>query len=230
MTWETWKVDRSRKTMRSMLDDLKKKIDPGEADVLVGVLGPSGPSELPTGTTDYLTGTLLIRLGQPGSAVPLALHELGHIFGAVDLDEKNTVMNPRDPGSKFDSFSSRVIRLNRNRAFHTQMFPFPAELTEQVISEYEGRAALGRAEPEIHLFLAYLYIQTGDSVSAKKACLDVLRTNSELTETHNLLGNLYLSQRRTDEAIAEYRRVLEVQPGASSRPLQPRFGFPANWK
>jgi Flp pilus assembly protein TadD len=195
-----------------MLDDLKNKVDPGEADVLVGVIGPSSPSELPAGTTDYLTGALLIRLGQPGSAVPLSLHELGHIFGAVDLDEKNTAMNPRDPGSNFDAFSSRVIRLNRNRAFHTQTFPFPDELADQVIAEYEGRAALGRAEPEIPLFLAYLYIQTGDTSSAAKACLDVLRTNSELTEVHNLLGNLYLAQRRSDEAIAEFRRVLESSP------------------
>lgn len=210
--WETWKVDKTRKTLRGMLDDLKKKVDPGEADVLIGVLGPSGPSESPTGIADYLTGALLLRLGQPGSAVPIAIHELGHIFGAVDLEERNTAMNPRDPGSKFDAFSARVISLNRNRAFHTQIFPFPAGLIKEVIAEYEDRAALGRAEPEIGLFLAYLYIQTGDTASATKACLEVLRTNSELTEIHNLLGSLYLAQRKTDEAIAEYRQVLERSP------------------
>ena len=212
ITWETWKVDRSRNTMRSMLDDLKKKVDPGEADVLVGVVGPSDPSELPTGIADYITGVILLRLGRPGAGVPIAIHELGHIFGAVDLDEKNTAMNPRDPGSKFDAFSARVISLNRNRAFHTQMFPFPAGLIKEVIAEYEGRAALGRSEPEIRLFLAYLYIQTGDTASATRSYLDLLRTNSELTEIHNLLGNLYLAQQKTDEAIAEYRRVLEVSP------------------
>jgi tetratricopeptide (TPR) repeat protein len=210
--WETWKVDKTRNTLRAMLDDLKNRVDPGEADVLIGVLGPSGPSDAPTGTADYLTSSLLLRLGQPGSAVPIAIHELGHIFGAVDLDEKNTAMNPRDPGSKFDSFSARVISLNRNRAFHTHMFPFPPGLIKEVIAEYEGRAALGRAEPEIRLFLAYLYIQTGDLASATKACLEVLRTNSELSEIHNLLGNLYLAQRRTNEAIAEYRKVLERSP------------------
>jgi tetratricopeptide (TPR) repeat protein len=210
--WDTWKADRSRNTMRSMLDDLKKKVDPGEADVLVGVAGPAGPSDAPTGIADYFTGVILLRLGRPGAAVPIAIHELGHIFGAVDLDEKGTAMNPRDPGSKFDAFSARVISLNRSRAFHAQMFPFPAGFIKEVIAEYEGRAALGRAEPEIHLFLAYLYIQAGDTAAATKACLNVLRTNSELTEIHNLLGNLYLAQRRADEAIAEYRLVLARNP------------------
>lgn len=209
ITWETWKVDKTLNTMPAVLNDFKRKVGPGEADVVIGVLGPSGPTDSPAGIADYFNGYVLLRLGQPGAAVRVAIHELGHIFGAVDLDEKNTIMNPRDPGWQFDTFSTRVISLNKDRSFHTQRFPSPRSLIKEVIAEYEGRASLKRSEPEIQLFLAYLYIETEDYASASKACTEVLKVNAGLTEIHSLLGNLYLAQGRTDEAIAEYRKVLE---------------------
>jgi tetratricopeptide (TPR) repeat protein len=148
-------------------------------------------------------------LSPPGTAIPLFIHELGHIFGAVDLDEKNTAMYPRDPGLKFDAFSARVIGLNRDRTFHAQAFPVPAVSIKEVIGAYEARAALGRREPEIHLFLAYLYIEIKDYASASRECVEVLKADAGLTEIHSLLGSLFLAQGRTEEAIAEYRAVLE---------------------
>jgi Flp pilus assembly protein TadD len=210
--WEAWQIDKATGTMQGLLDDLKKKIAPGEADMVIGVLGPSGPADSPIGTADYFCAYILLRLGQPESALPVVIHELGHVFGAVDLDEKNTAMNPRNPAPKFDAFSARVIGLNKNRSFHTQGFPSPPGLIKEIIAEYEARASLNRAEPEIPLFLAYLYIETKDYASATKACIEVLKANSENTEIHGLLGNLYLAQGRTNEAIAEYRRVIEWNP------------------
>jgi tetratricopeptide (TPR) repeat protein len=209
ITWDTWKIDKSLTTTRAMLDDLRKKVDPGGADILIGVLGPSSPYELPTGIADYLTSVLMLRLGGPGTAVPIAIHELGHIFGAVDLDEKNTVMNPGNPRSRFDTFSARVISLNKGRSFHTQTFPCPRSSISEVIAAYEDRASLGRSEPEIHLFLAYLYIGIKDYAAASRECVEVLKANAGLGEVHSLLGYLYLAQGRTNEAIAEYRMVLE---------------------
>ena len=210
--WETWKIDKTAGTMQGLLNDLKKKIAPGEADVVIGVLGPSGPGDSPTGIADYFSAYILLRLGRPGAALPVVIHELGHIFGAVDLDEENTAMNPRNPALKFDPFSARVIGLNKNRSFHTQGFPSPPGSIREVISGYEARASLNRAEPEIPLFLAYLYIETKDYAAATKACLEVLKRNSETPEIQGLLGNLYLAQGRTDEAVAEYRKVIEWNP------------------
>lgn len=210
IAWDTWKIDKSRATMRDMLTDLRKKAGPGEADVLVGVLGPEGQSDSAAGIADYLTGTMLLRLGQPGSAVPVFIHELGHIFGAVDLDEQDTVMNPRNPGSHFDAFSARVINLNKGRSCHTQTFPAPPGSIKEIIAAYEDRANLRRSEPEIHLFLAYLYIEIRDYASASRACGEALKANAGLAEIHSLLAHLYLAQGRTQEAIAEYRTVLEL--------------------
>jgi tetratricopeptide (TPR) repeat protein len=148
----------------------------------------------------------------PWAMAPVAIHELGHIFGAVDLEENGSVMNPRNPGLEFDSFSDRIITLNRDRSFHTGSFPFPPDLTNEVIAAFRERALLGRGEPELHLFLAYLYIESGDYASASSECQKILESNPESADVQVLLANLKLALGEVDTAITTYEKILARQP------------------
>ena len=211
IAWESWIPGKNLYSLQAALEELKRKVSPGEADIVVGVVPPSYPSDPPAGIADYFHGCVLLRLVNPWVLAPIVLHELGHIFGAVDLDETGSVMDPRNPGLEFDRFSARVVALNRDRSFHTGSFPFSRNLTKEITAAFQERASLKRCEPELHLFLAYLYIESGDYAAASAECLEILKTSPDSSDVRVLLGNLKLAQGDIDAAIAEYRDILERQ-------------------
>jgi tetratricopeptide (TPR) repeat protein len=211
IAWESWTPGKNLYSLQSVLEDLKRKVSPGEADIVVGVVAPSYENDPPAGFADYFHGSVLLKLVNPWDLAPIVLHELGHIFGAVDLDESGSVMNPHNPGLEFDRFSARIITLNRDRSFHASTFPFPRSLTNEVVAAFKARATLRLCEPELHLFLAYLYIESGDYASASAECLEILKFSPDSADVHVLLGNLKLAQGNVDEAIAEYRNILARQ-------------------
>jgi tetratricopeptide (TPR) repeat protein len=211
IAWESWTPGKNLYSLQAVLEDLKRKVSPGEADIVVGVVAPSYANDPPAGIADYFQGCVLLKLVNSWALAPIVLHELGHIFGAVDLDETGSVMNPHNPGLEFDRFSARIITLNRDRSFHTGSFPFPRSLTNEVVAAFQARSSLRRCEPELHLFLAYLYIESADYASASAECLEILKSSPDSTDVRVLLGNLKLAQGNVDEAIAEYRDILERQ-------------------
>jgi len=211
VAWESWTPGKNLYSLQAVLEDLKRKVSPGEADIVVGMVAPSYANDPPAGFADYFHGCMLLKLVNPWILAPIVLHELGHIFGAVDLDETSSVMDPRNPGLEFDRFSARIITLNRDRSFHTSSFPFPRGLMNEVVAAFQARASLRRCEPELHLYLAYLYIESGDYTSASAECFEILKSSPDSTDVRVLLGNLKLAQGDADEAIAEYKDILERQ-------------------
>ncbi len=210
--WESWRPEKDLDSLQAFLDDLKRKVPSGDADVVLGLLAPYYENDTPAGIADYFSGCVLLKVANPWAMAPVAVHELGHIFGAVDLEENGSVMNPGNPGLEFDSFSARIITLNRDRCFHTGTFPFPPDLTNDVIAAFQERASLRRCEPELHLFLAYLYIEAADYASASTECQKVLETNPESADVQVLLANLKLALGDVDAAITTYEKILARQP------------------
>ncbi len=210
--WECWRPERNPDSLDSVLEDLKRKVSPGEADIVVGLVAPAFVDDPPAGIADYFNGCALLKFADPRAVAPIMLHELGHIFGAVDLEEEGSVMDPRNPGFEFDPFSARIIRLNRDRSFGAGSFPFPPSLTNEVLAAFRTRASLNRREPELHLFLAYLYLESGDDARAAGECLEVLKAGPDSTEVRVLLGNLRLARGDADAASAEYERILARRP------------------
>jgi tetratricopeptide (TPR) repeat protein len=210
--WESWQPEKDLDSFQAFLDDLKRKVPPGEADIVVGLIAPFYADDTPAGIADYFNGCVLLKLANPWAMAPVILHELGHVFGAVDLEENGSVMDPRNPGFEFDAFSARIITLNRDRSFHTGSFPFPPGLTDDVIAAYQARGLLGRCEPELHLFLAYLYIESGDYASASKECVEILKNSPESADVQVLLANMKLALGEVDSAITMYEKILTRQP------------------
>jgi tetratricopeptide (TPR) repeat protein len=208
VAWESWRPDKGLDSLPAFLEDLKKKVAGNEADITIGLAAPGNSDDTSAGIADYSSGHLLLRLTNPWDMAPILLHELGHVFGAVDLEQEGSVMDPRDPGLEFDRFSSRIINLNKYRSFHCASFPFPRTNLAEVISEFRARAELGRREPELRLFLAYFYIELGDYASAATEYEKLLEFSPGVVDAHVLLGNLRLAQGDVDGAIGTYQQIL----------------------
>ena len=78
-----------------------------------------------------------------------------HIFGAVDLKTKGTVMSLKAPGFRIDAFTKAILRANRLRSFGGG-FTLSEGSIPEAIKLYEGRRALGLGEGELEVCLGKL--------------------------------------------------------------------------
>lgn len=134
-------------------------IDGGKAppEILVGIIptGPEGPVN--PGIADYLHGLIVIkRLPPPASVSHALLHELCHLFGAIDLREKGSVMSLSRPTFGLDGFTRQIMRLNRDRSFRPGHFPIDGDRIVAAIGLYAQREARGLVESELSVCLRTL--------------------------------------------------------------------------
>jgi len=61
---------------------------------------------------------LLRKMKSDSLMIKMLTHELSHLFGAIDLDEKGSIMDKEKHGQKFDSFTTQIILLNKYRNFN----------------------------------------------------------------------------------------------------------------
>ncbi len=127
------------------------------AEILVGIV-PVGPEGLVNpGISDYLGGLVIIKRLTPTSGMGFALlHELCHLFGAIDLKEKGSVMSLSRARSAIDGFTKEIMRVNRHRSFRPREFPLDESGTLQATDLYTRRQARGLKESELEMFLQVL--------------------------------------------------------------------------
>ena len=136
----------------------------GGAEIVLGLMaeGPCGP--VIPGVADYLNGTVVVKYLRSKGGIPFVLlHELCHIFGAVDLKTKGSVMSLKGPGFRIDAFTKAILRANRLRSFDGG-FPLSEGSIPEAIKLYEGRRALGLGEGELEVCLGKL-----DKVRARQS-------------------------------------------------------------
>lgn len=151
---------RRPKTIAEYLFLMNRRVqDKGRAgtEIVVGLV-PDGPeASVHPGIADYLGGSIVIMyLKSKGGISFVLLHEILHIFGAVDLKTKGSVMSLRNPSLRVDHFTQAIIRTNRQRSFLDRDFPLSNERISDAISLYEDRRALGLGEEELAICLVKL--------------------------------------------------------------------------
>ncbi len=210
----TWNLRKNRRPVVEVLGELRKSVAPGKCDIVLGIVTPERISSISLGAASYPFGYILVKnIASREQMVYALLHETGHIFGAIDLREKGSIMGIEAPGFGIDAFTAQAIRLHRNRTFGGASFPLPKENLEEAEELFRERAQLGLGEPEVHLVLTLLYTAMNDLDSAVQACAEAVRENPGYLGLHVLLGNISFKRGEMDQAIKEYRRALELQPG-----------------
>jgi hypothetical protein len=151
---------RAGRTLKSLLPGMRRHLAASGrsgCDIVVGLIpeGPEGP--VSPGIADYINGIVIIKyLKAKGGMAYVLLHEICHLFGAIDLQETGWVMSLRRPSFRIDGFTKAIMRVNRGRSFRPGESPLPEEHILEAIVLYEGRQALGLGEGQLLVCLGTL--------------------------------------------------------------------------
>jgi tetratricopeptide (TPR) repeat protein len=208
-----WSPKSPENTLPHFLNELRQDSGREGWDITIGVISPERISQEPFAMASYFDGYVLVTDLRPKCPLEfLIAHELAHMFGAVDIKERDSIMSMREASYRFDAFTQSVVSLQRDRSFHPSLFPLSADALDDSIELFKERAGLGLEEPGAYLRLAILCSEREDYASAQEACLSLLRLNPGLEGLHSLLGNIYLGQNEDDKALEEMLKELAICP------------------
>lgn len=139
-------------------------------------------------------------------------HELSHLFGAVDIVQKGSVMGTDHTCNEFDKFTSQIIFYNKYRTFNPYIFPLPEDKLDEALSIYDQRKKLNRREVNINIILASIFLEKEDYDSVIEECREVIEINPDLPEIYNFLGIAYRRKGEIGRAIKEYKKVILLWP------------------
>ncbi|MBU2439236.1 MAG: tetratricopeptide repeat protein, partial [Acidobacteria bacterium] len=209
-----WQSERSAETMYRLLNDLRGKVYQGDLDVVVGFTGQWRPTYVYAGVAAYLRSCILVRrLSPQGQMRKVLIHELGHLFGGVDLDEPGSVMNAAGPGETFDTFTAEIIHINRNREFSPHLFPLPPDKWGEAAEAYKRRKERKKGEFDLNLALATLYLEMGEYDSAIHECEEMLAAGENQPEIYIILGIAYRRKGDPEKALKQYDEFLKMESG-----------------
>jgi tetratricopeptide (TPR) repeat protein len=212
-TIESWSSDNSENSIIDLLNNLRKRIALDEYDAVLGFTDQFRMEYGLGGVASYLKGYVLVRrMKSPVIMDRMIMHELGHLFGAIDLDQSGSIMSRRNQGPVFDAFSREIIRLNKNRNFNIYQFPLSDEKLDEAISLYNSRKEQNRGEVEIRILLASIYLEKKDYDAMMEECLQALKINPNLPDAYHHLGIAYRRKGQLDKAIVQYKKMLQIQP------------------
>lgn len=236
---EYWKPREDLNCLEDSYNELRSKINPQDCDIVLGIVSAKYISEYPYGISDFCNGYILVKYIEPGEdfGIPrisgflsnkairyfkykddmelILLHELCHMFGAVDLDEEGSVMGGQNPGSRIDEFTLKIISASKNRTFTETNFPLDKRQLEEVIGIFKERRCLNRDEPQVMCFLANLLLEKGEYKSAILECQKGLCLNPLQHELLCLLGRAYRRAGQLELAISQYLKALVFKPANS---------------
>lgn len=155
-----WRAEGACGSLLERLDRLAAQVPRGSCDIIAGLLAPDGEIRPPYGIADYRRGCILIKLHPSWSTTAILLaHEIAHLFGAVDIDERGSIMGLRRRGTKIDPFTAEIMALNRGRSFGEGEFPLAPAVQERALSLYLKRLAEHRAELGLEIVIAHLLFE-----------------------------------------------------------------------
>ena len=79
----------------------------------------------------------------------------------------------------------------------------------------EARLAANQNNPQLLLFAARLYTVLGDVTATERSLRNVIEVDPAQLNAYALLGQLYASQHRLDEARAEFEKVAKLRPAGA---------------
>lgn len=174
--WEYWYSDNTKGTLDDLMADFFSKIRRGDCNIVLGYTDQIPYRTHLSGVTSYRYGYVLLRRKKSDYVNrAILIHELCHIFGAVDVTEGSSIMNKYEPRLVCDEFTAQVIQLHKNRRFSSLLFPLSVEEMESAITFYNQNRGLEGSQAEIPIMLAQMYIEKRDFEKALHECLEAER-------------------------------------------------------
>ena len=207
-----WQPAVGAKSLQDELRDLSIKVEPDGCDIVLGIVDLDRVSTSSLGIASYVNSRIVIgNVGDPGVMRYAVLHELCHVFGAIDLGEKGSLMSVRGGRLGFDKFTDDAVLLHRDRTFSRGSFPLPQDALDAAIRLYEERAERRLGEPETNMFLTLFYLEKNDLESASRAGEEAARQDPNMMGLEVLLGNIRLGRGEPERALGHYERAMERQ-------------------
>lgn len=211
---EPWISDNGLKGLDAMALRLDAHVPRPNSDILIAFSAQRNPGERYIGYSLFREGVIILLDEEEPPALDTSLrHELAHLFGAVHVDDPDSLMDILARGASFDPINARIIRLSRDRTFRNSGFPIPrAHLRElsgiyrDVLTSGVRRIASRQSERDRE-----------PSANARPRAAREPRFWEEaflfnLDDIHNLLAQIHLEFREYGPALEECRLALDVNP------------------
>ena len=179
-----WESRTSAPTLEDLYFDLHKKVDIGDADILLGVSAYKPPVGTKQGWSLQLFRQTVV-LDSPGYSeldkIVMIAHELGHLFGAWHIENRNSVMYVGSGILRFDRHSLRLLRLMRHYDFKRGLSGVEQVTASEITAIYQESE---RAADEIN----------------------------PLSSAHNTLGLLLEMEGKLEDAARKFREAIRIDP------------------
>jgi len=174
--FNSWTSDNSRTVLSGLLQNLYEEIERGESDIVLGFTGQIHSDSAASGVASYRHGYALVkRMKNEYITALTVVHELCHLFGAVDLEKELSIMNKAEPRLECDEFTRQIARIHLSRGFDPAVFPLSADDMGSAANLYLTRKQLHLREAGVSVMLALIYLEMKDYEKAAQECLEADR-------------------------------------------------------
>lgn len=198
-------------SLEELLDDLRAQVRVEPGRIRVGLTAQRPPRSPEYGLASYHDAALVIaKAAREEWLTDGFLHELAHIFGALDVKSARGLMSPDQKGIELDPLNARLVALHRDRTFAPHLFPLQPAAFDRALGLY--REAVPLAPQAASLAVTQLAIEKGDYALALAAVSEALAADPRSANALNLRGIALRRLGRVTEAIGSYREALALRP------------------
>lgn len=211
-----WVSDNDTKNIQILLRQLSDKIGRDDNDLVVGFTLQTPNifkcvfSRAALGVALPFSNYMMVRAqrnrGQNYYKTSLVLtHELGHIFGALHVDDTSSVMNTSlndNSDFRFDNNNRELIKLTKFVDFDKGVMSIKEDNIDQILGIYKDSLEYDFENASRHLLIGSIYDERGFVDEAISAYKEAVKSDRKSLESLTRLGIAYAEKGLLDEAIA----------------------------
>ncbi|MBZ0108344.1 MAG: tetratricopeptide repeat protein [Candidatus Scalindua rubra] len=217
-----WISDNNTKNIQKLLRQLKDQVGKEGGDLVVGFTRQSTNmaecvfNRAALGVALPFNDYVLVRVNKNADfnyhVMALVLtHELGHVFGALHVDDSSSIMNPSLNDSsifRFDDNNRELIKLTRFVDLDKGVMSINKEYLDRIVTIYKDSLKYDFENASRHLLIGSIYNDLGFIDEAISAYKEALKLDRKDPESLTRLGMAYAEKGLLDEAIAELSKAV----------------------